>query len=171
MLAQWLRIGIITKPQGVKGELKVQPLTDDPARFLALNQVFLETPGGYQPRRVLSARTDPAGAAYLRLEGVDSRNGAEPLRGLYLCVDRDHAVPLAEDTYFICDLVGCTVYDLNGVARGELVEVLQPPAQDVYVVRGDREWLVPAVAAFVRSVDVQARRVVVDFSQLQEVEA
>jgi 16S rRNA processing protein RimM len=92
------------------------------------------------------------------------------LRGELLYVDRAHAVPLPEDTEFICDLIGCEAFDTAGRRIGALTEVLQPGAHDVYVFDTPAgELLVPALKRVVLSVDVAARRVVLDERALAEV--
>ena len=174
MANKWLRVGLILKPQGVMGEVKVLPLTDDPHRFEAAGTLMLEPTaknGEFTGLSVTSVRIDPKEEfVYLRLEGVNDRNSAEALRDRYLCVDRAHAVRLPRDRYFICDLEGCTVVNLQGETVGVLSQVLQPGAQDVYVVKGAREWLIPAVKAFVKKVDIEAGVITVDTSALEEEE-
>ena len=121
-----IRIGEIVSVHGVKGTLKVLPLTDNPIRFCALAEVELvpkkrggQGSGTY---KVLSA--SPAGnVVLLRLYGVDDRDKAEALRGMFLEIPREKAVKLPENTYFIGDLIGCAVKEENGNLLGTLTEV------------------------------------------------
>ena len=170
MGSEYLRIGWILRPQGVKGELKVQPLTDDPGRFRRLEKVWVETDGQYQPHtpRGVSVRAD---GVYLTLEGIESRNAAEALRGRYLCVDRAHAVKLPKGRYFVCDLLGCAVEDSGGKVLGKLSDILQNGPVDVYVVRTPQggQILFPALKRLLSSVDIESRRIVVDEKVLPEV--
>jgi len=169
---EYLRIGVVLKPQGVKGELKVQPLTDDPHRFAALKEVYIESKnGGHTPVGVasVSVRED---AVYLTLTGVNDRNDAERLRNTYLCVDRSHAVKLPKGRYFVCDLIGCKVVDTNGCELGTLSDVLQTGAADVYAVRGaskDKNFMVPALKKLLHSVDVEAKCIILDAEVLPQV--
>ena len=150
MLTNFLLIGEILKPQGVAGEVKVKPYTDDPDRFLRLKEVFFQEGEAYHPRGVHCSRVND-GFAYLSVEGFDTREAVEKLRGEKLFVDRAHAVPLSEDEVFICDLIGCE-------------------AVDVYVFDTPKgRMLMPALKAAVPTVDVKARKVVLDESKLPEV--
>jgi 16S rRNA processing protein RimM len=169
LLSEYLLIGEITKPQGVGGEVKVQPLTDDPNRFLELNQVYFQSGSTYELRPVLSARVSGE-YAYLSFPGVTDRDKAEALRGQKLYVDRAHAVKLSEDEVFICDLIGCEAVDMQGNAIGTLVDVLQPGTTDVYVFDTPRgRMLMPALKAAIPQVDVKARKIVLDADKLSEV--
>ena len=108
-------------------------------------------------------------AVTLSLSGIESREDAEGLRGLYLCVDRAHAVKLPEGRYFISDLIGCDVYSNDGAHLGRLMEVLQHGAADVYVIKGERSLMTPALKKLLLTVDVPARRIVLDGGVLEEV--
>ena len=168
-LSTHLLIGEVLKPQGIRGEVKVRPITCDPERFYDLEQVFLEKNGRYEPVKVLSARVDKSGA-YLLLEGVADRNEAEKMRGTLLYVDREHAVQLPEDAEFICDLIGCHGADDEGRDLGELVDVMQPGGNDVYVFRGPLgEVLVPALKDVVVRVDVREKQMLFRAKRLNEV--
>ena len=169
MLSEYLLIGEIAKPQGVSGEVKVQPLTDDPNRFLELNQVYFQSGNTYESRPVSGARVSGE-YAYLSFPGVTDRDGAEGLRGQKLYVDRAHAVKLSEDEVFICDLVGCEAVDMQGNVLGTLVDVLQPGVTDVYVFDTPRgRMMMPALKAAIPHVDVKARKIVLNADKLPEV--
>lgn len=169
MLSEYLLIGEITKPQGIAGEVKVQPLTDDPNRFLNLATVFVKAGDAYEERPVASVRV-AGGYAYLAFPGVDGRDKAEAMRGVKLYVDRARAVKLSEDESFICDLIGCRAADTNGNEIGTLADVLQPGGTDVYVFDTPKgRMLMPALKAAIPVVDVAARRIVLDADKLAEV--
>ena len=105
MLSQYLMIGEITKPQGVRGEVKVRPCTCDPERFEGLETVYIEKDGGYAPIKITVNRlgTD---AVFMNVEGVTDRDMAEKLRGTLLYIDRDRAVTLDDDSNCLTDLYG-----------------------------------------------------------------
>ena len=169
MLDQYLVVGEILKPQGVRGELKVRPITCDPMRFAQMKSAYLEEGGVFESVSLRCVRIDPD-AVFLTVEGVKDRDQAEKLRGRLLYVDRAHAVPLPEDTEFICDLVGCRATDDEGGDLGVLTEVLQPGAGDVYVFRGPRgEVLVPALKRAVLAVNVQEKRILLSAQALRQV--
>ncbi len=170
MLSEYLLIGQVLRPQGVKGEVKVRPDTDDPGRFMDLDYAYIQpTPGQYQKVSVSGAWVREQ-FAYLRLQNAQSREEAEAQRDWLLYIDREHAAKLAPDEDFICDLIGCTVETLDGEKLGEVTDVLQRTANDVYVINTDRgEMLLPALKFVVPTVDVKARKIVVDAARLQEV--
>ena len=165
----YLAIGEITRPQGVRGEVKVRPLTSDPARFERLQSVCFESVGAFEARGVEFVRANKD-AVYLRVEGVADRTAAERLRGRLIYVDRAHAVPLGDDEAYIVDLIGCIAFDDAGSDWGALTEVLQPGGNDVYVFHGPRgELLVPALKSVVLEVDTERRRVMLSAAKLREV--
>lgn len=167
MLDNYLAVGTVLKPQGVRGEVKVRPLTNDPDRFFDLKQVFLKRGGTYAPHAVSCTRVHE-GYAYVAFEGVTDRDAAERLRGELLYVDRAHAVQLGEDENFICDLIGCEAVDCAGNGLGRLTDVLQPGANDVYVFDTPRgEMLLPALKEVVLSVDAAQKRMVLDERALE----
>lgn len=164
MGARWIAIAVVTSPHGIRGEVRVRPLTDFPERLKRTASVTLEIDGERRRYELERARPHGRGAYLVKLRGVDDRNAAEALRGVRLEVGEDEVVPLPEGTYYIFELVGSTVYDAGGARLGELVDVIKGGANDVYVVRlGDgTEALIPAVKQVVKTVDVRSRTVVVD---------
>lgn len=164
----YLRAGLILRPHGVHGELKVLPLSDDMERFRSLTHAYLELVHAYEPVGVSKAEIRGKDV-YLSLSGVQDREQAEKLRNVYLCVDRAHARPLPEGEYFISDLVGCEVLDTEGTVHGTLLEVLQTGANDVYVVRGAKTLMIPALKKLLVSVDIQHGRIMLDADVLKEV--
>ena len=169
MLNPYLMIGEITKPQGVRGEVKVRPCTCDPERFEGLTTVYIEKDGGYAPLNVAVNRLG-ADAVFMNVEGVADRDAAERLRGTRLYIDRAHAVQLDEDTNFLADLIGLRGAVSDGRDLGRLTDVLQPGGNDVYVFNGPLgEVLVPALKSVVAKVDLQAGEMLLDGARLDEV--
>lgn len=164
----YLRVGLIARPHGVHGDVKVIPLTDNPERFRELKEAFIENNGAYEPVLVSNARVQPD-AAFVTLSCSKSIEDAERLRNLYLCVDRIHAVRLPEGSYFIADLIGCDVFDSDGNDLGRLTDVLETGANDVYVIEGSRRLLVPALKKLLKSVDIANKRIALDSHTLSEV--
>ena len=169
MLSSYLMIGEITKPQGVRGEVKVRPCTCDPGRFEGLETVYVKEGEAYRPLRVSVTRLGDD-AVYLRVENVADRDAAEKLRGTPLYIDRPHAVQLDEDTTFIADLYGLRGLDDTGRDLGTIVDVMQPGGNDVYVFRGPLgEVLVPALKSVVLGVDLEKGEMRLDGRRLNEV--
>ena len=164
----YIRIGFVQKPQGIKGELKVEMLTDYPERFSDLKRVYIESGNAYESIGVRSAKVR-SDAVYMMFEGICERNGAEALRGKYICVTRDEAVKLPEGRYFISDLIGCEVYDDLGNLLGVLQDVLHTGPVDIYSIKGHKSFMAPAIKSLLISVDIQAKRIVLDAKNLEEV--
>lgn len=169
MLSEYLMIGEITKPQGVRGEVKVRPCTCDPDRFEGLETVYIEKDGGYAPLRVAVNRIGED-AVFMNIEGVADRDAAEKLRGTLLYIDRAHAVALDEDTNFLTDLYGLHGVVSDGRDLGKLTDVMQPGGNDVYVFIGPLgEVLVPALKSVVLKVDLEKGEMLLDGARLDEV--
>lgn len=161
---KWITIGVVTAPQGVRGAVRVRPLTDFPERFHDLKRVFLLKGKDRTESRVAWVKRHTRGLLLLKLEGVDDRDGAESWREAEIQLPREEAVPLPEGAYYIFDLVGSEVALTSGERIGELVDVLTTAANDVYVVRrdGGAELLIPAVRQIVKAIDTSAGRIVID---------
>ncbi len=162
-LRQHLIVGRIVSAHGISGAVRVQSLTDDPARFASLKTCWLldEQEKPVRLLRVLSARTQNAGQVLLQIEGVTDRDMALALRGRLLAVARADAVKLPADHWFVCDLIGCDVFDDREGPVGVVHEVLQHTAQDVFVIRkaGQPDLLFPAIKSILRHVDLTSRRI------------
>lgn len=166
---EYLTIGEILKPQGVRGEVKIRPITCDPYRFEELEYVYFKKGDAYVKKGVSFVRGD-LDAVYLKFDSIDDRNQAEEIRGELLYIDREHAVELDEDENFIVDLIGLKGVDDEGAEYGKLVDVMQPGGNDVYVFRdGRREMLLPALKSVVLKVDLEAREMLLCASRLREV--
>jgi len=157
-----LQIGRIVGTHGIKGEVSVYPLTDDPRRFSILDDCFLVTENN---KAKTSAKA--MGAKYsnnkviLKLDGIEDRDAALALKGRFIAVTRDKAVKLAPNSYFICDLVGCAVIDDESGELGTLADVLQTGASDVYVVKREKnkDLLIPAIKEVIKEVDLPSRTI------------
>ena len=167
-LREYLRIGLIVRPHGVHGAVKLEPLSDSPARFKALKDAFLEQKGVYSAVSVSDVGVKE-NAVYLTLSCSTSPEEAEALRGSYLCVDRAHAVKLPEGVYFVADLMGCSVFDTEGKELGKLTNVFETGATDVYEIKGEKTLLIPALKKLLSEVNVTVRRIVLDAEVLNEV--
>lgn len=161
-MLEYLTIGKIVKTHGIKGELKVYPTTKDIGRYDRLEWVYLV----YKER---FTRYDVEGVRYhknmviLKLKDIDTRNEAEKLIGSLLKVDRDHAIELEEDEYFICDIIGIKVYHVDGTYMGKVTDVISTGSNDVYVVSNvEEEVLIPAIKQYVKQIDVKKGMMVVE---------
>lgn len=159
-----LTVGEVLKPQGIRGELKIKPFTDDAEVFCAFSRVFV----GDTPYKVLSVRTG-GGAVYLGLKGVADRNAAELLRGKEIVIPRDEAPEPEEGRYYVADLLGCDIVTEGGKILGKLKDVRQA-ATDVYTLfDGARDILFPVADGVVLAVDIEAGTITVDEKRFYEV--
>lgn len=162
------RIAQILRPHGVKGEVKVYPLTDDISRFKRLKEAYIERGGQYEPV-IVDASKNVSDAVVLHIEGYSTPEDAQKLRNLYLCVDRDHAVKLPKGTYFVADIIGCRVESTDGTFLGAVTDVFETNANDVYVIEGERKLMVPALKKLLDSVDTDNKLIRLNAEVLSEV--
>lgn len=167
MSADYLRIGLIVRPHGVHGSVKLDPLTDDSRRFHGLKEAYLELHGCYTPVQLVVSSVQPK-AVVMHIQGYDTLEQASELRGKYLCVDRAHAVKLPAYTYFVTDLIGCSVFDTEGTAYGKLTNVYETGANDVYEIENGR-LMVPALKRVLSEVSIGEKRIVFHADVLREV--
>jgi len=144
-----LEAGKIVNTHGLQGEIKIQPWADSPEFLTNFRRFYI----GGGPINVLSAKVHK-GCVIAALEGINDIDGAILLKNKIVCVERA-AAPLEEGRYFVADLVGLRALDAaTGEALGTVSEVLSLPANNVYVVKGERQRLIPAVPEFVEEIDI-----------------
>ncbi len=141
-MEEYLIIGVITNTHGVKGEIKVVPQTNDINRFDLLNDVFI---GSEEEDNVISEYTVQAVRyqqkfVLLKLKGINNMNEALELKGKFIKVRKKDAIKLDSDEFFICDLIGCKVFE-NGQFLGTVIDVIQTGSNDVYVVKNESSHL------------------------------
>lgn len=162
--AGYLAIGRIVAPHGIRGEVKVEVMTDFPERFRPGLRVFLGVGSedlAAQPVKIVAARPHKGGFL-VRLDVAPDRNAAELLRDRYLLIPEADAMKLGEHENYLHDLIGLRVETTDGRFLGELKEVLFTKANDVYVASGpDGEVLLPAIRDVVLQVDLPAQRMIV----------
>ena len=159
-----ITIGVIQKPRGVKGEVKVLPTTDHPERFSLLRRVFLASPAGQRRKAFLKEVRFSQGSVFLRLESFTTPESVEEFRGWEIQIPRDEALPLAEGEYYIFDLVGLEVYTVEGDLVGSVADVKLITGNDLLQVSSPegREILIPFVGEFVKDVDLEAGKIVIE---------
>jgi 16S rRNA processing protein RimM len=157
-----IQLGIVGAPFGVRGWVKLRSHTDPPERLLEHGHLQIGREGAWQSYRV-EQRGRSGGALTVKLTGVEDRDQAAALRGAQICVPRTELPQRDDKDFYRADLIGCEVVNLAGVELGVVQHFLETPAQALMVVRGEREYWVPAVPQHLRRVDLEARRVVVDW--------
>lgn len=161
-MEQFLRVGVISSTHGVRGEVKVFPTTDDPARFRDLKSVILDTGKEHKHLEITGVKFFK-NQVILKFKGYDNINDIEKYKGMDILVSREDAVPLEENENFIVDLIDMTVVTDTGETLGTLVDVMQTGANDVYVVETDqkKEILLPAIRDCILDVNVEEKRMLV----------
>ena len=157
----WVVVGRVLGPWGVRGDLRVEPHSDSRERFSPGSRVYLDG----AETTVLDSRPHRGGLV-VRLEAVPDRNAAEKLKGASLTVPRDQVEPLPDGSYYYFQIIGLSVRTDAGEELGEVREVLATGSNDVYVVRGPAgERLVPALGDVVLDVDLDRGQMTVSLPE------
>ena len=154
-MEQFLQVGVISSTHGIRGEVKVFPTTDEPARFKKLKKVLLDTGKERLELEIQSVKFFKQ-FVIVKFRGIDNINDIEKYKGKSLMVPRQDAVQLEEDEYYIADLIGMEVYT-DGGRFGTLKDVMETGANEVYIIDSDEhgEVLVPAIHDCILDVDVE----------------
>jgi 16S rRNA processing protein RimM len=168
--ADLVTIGRFVRPQGRRGELCLEPLSDHPDRFTSLSRAFVPGPGGGAREVEVTACWPHKGRVVLKLSGVDSIDAAEEYRGLDLCIEESELPKLPAGSYYYHQLQGLLVERPDGSMVGTVKELLElAGAPKVLVVRGEGgETLIPLAEAFIRAVDLAAGRLVAELPEIVE---
>lgn len=151
-----ITIGQVGKPHGVKGEVKVIPLTDDIRRFRRLRYVIIK--GREFKVEFVKLQAD---RAILKLEGIQDPEGLISLKDAYVEVRSEDAVRKKRDEYFIDELKGLEVFDTESKALGSIYDVIQTGANDVYWIQEPEQLLIPAMKNIVVEVSLEKNRVII----------
>ena len=166
MVNDRITIGKVLKPQGIKGEIKVNGLTDDLNRFYALKTCYI---GDIEYS--ISAVRVSAGYVFLYLKGVYDRDGAEALRDQFLEVDREDAVDLPQDRYFICDVLKCSLFFEDGEFVGKMKDVSGNQRVDIYsaTFENGKDVMFPALKDVIVSFEVEKEKIILNKTRFFEV--
>ncbi len=165
---RWIALGVVMGTHGVRGELRVKLHNPESELLYDVAAVQLRAAGSMRPYTVQQVR--PGGKGLLvQLEGVDTVERAQALRGAELCVARSHLPELPEGEFYHCDLEGLTVVDLAGAPQGTVERVLEYPASTVLRVRTDRGPIeVPMREPYLVQIDLETGNLIAD--QLEDLE-
>jgi 16S rRNA processing protein RimM len=157
-----IELGAVGAPFGVRGWVKLHSYTDPPERLLDHRQFQLKL-GGAVRTYAVEADGRSGGTLTVKLEGIEDRDAAQALRGALIGIPRSELPPRGDRDFYRADLVGCEVVNLAGVRLGAVAHFVEIPAHALMVVGGEREYWIPAVPQHLRRVDLEARRIVVDW--------
>lgn len=158
-----IKIGKIVNAVALRGEVKVYHYSDYKERFEELSHIYVENKKNFTEYKIEKVRYQKD-MVILKLKGVDDRNAAEALKERDVFITEEDLRELPEDTFYVRDLIGCAVYDEKEDRNlGEITDVLQNSAQDIYVIKreGGEEVLIPAVKEFVKAIDIDNKKVTV----------
>lgn len=157
-----LEIGQIVNIHGIKGEIKVTPFTNDITRFDDLKEVYVKSKKESKFYKVEGVRYHK-NMVLIKLEGINTPEQADLLRNAYLEVDREHAVPLEEGTYYIVDLIGLEVYTEEGKLLGKVDDIYNTGANDIYVIKDElgKQVLLPGIKDVIKNVDLEGGKITV----------
>ncbi|MDX2031651.1 MAG: ribosome maturation factor RimM [Blastocatellia bacterium] len=158
-----ISIARIARPQGVRGEVIADLLTDFPERFAAIEIAHLRWPDGRVRKLALERARIHKGRVLLKFAGCDDRDEAEAFRDASVLVTREELVELPADTWYDFELVDCEVRTTAGVLLGKVVEIHRYGAAPLLDVRGEgREALIPLAHSICVEIDPANKRIVVD---------
>lgn len=153
MKKEFLEAGKIVTTHGIKGEVKIMPYTDTPELLCEFERLFF---GKDKTELYIERSRVSKNMVIAKIDGIDTVEAAEKYRNKLLYMHRDD-LELDENTFFIQDLIGMEVKDADtDFVYGKITDVLQNGANDVYVIQGDREYLVPAIPDVVISTDIES---------------
>jgi 16S rRNA processing protein RimM len=155
-------IGYILKPQGILGEVKVNPVSQDPKRRKHLKSVYLHKDKNIESYSVQRVRVSDK-YAFIKFAGIDSRDKADLLRNAEILIDAKDLIRPSSDEFFIHDLLNCRVVTQDGTEIGWIKDVVQMPGNDVYVVTNEigDEFLIPAIKQVIQQVDISSKKITI----------
>lgn len=155
-------MGRISAPYAIRGWVRIQTQTEYIDSLLDYPLWYVGRKGQWRPFRLIEGK---AHGQYLlaHLEGMNDRDAAETVMGMEIAVPREDRPAAEEGEYYWDDLIGLDVVNVEGAALGQVTGLLETGAHDVLQIKGERERLVPFVDAYVREVDLAARRIVVEW--------
>ena len=156
-----LEIGQIVNTFGIKGEVKVNPFTDDITRFDELKTVYVKIKGKSELYKIENVKYHK-NMVLVKFKGIDNIETAEKLRNAFLEVDRKDAIPLEEGTYYIVDLIGLDVYTDVGKLLGKVDDIYNTGGKDIYVVKDElgKQILLPGIDEVIKEVILDEKIIV-----------
>lgn len=156
----YYRVGYIAKALGIKGEVKVVPISNIPNRFRSLKDCFIDTGGVRLPVNVESVRPCVRDFVALKFTGYDDADSVAAFKGKYLEVDSDNLAKLKKGQYYVFDIIGCKVFTTDGEFLGEVVDVISRDTYDLFAVKGEKgDIFVPAIKEMVKDIKIAKKTI------------
>lgn len=156
-----LEVGQIVNSYGIKGFLKVVPLVDNNNQFKEFKRLYVQEKNTYKELKIEEIKFSK-NLVLIKAEGIDTIEIATKFKNLYLFAKRED-IKLEKGAHFIVDLIGLEVYTEEGKFLGKLKEVLQPGANDVYVVKNEKneQILIPVIPDVIKNIDIENKKIIV----------
>ena len=155
-------VGKIIGPHGIKGQMKLHSYSGNADTLSAARSVTLKSPAGALHEFTITCFKANSGKFIIGLQGVDDINLVQPFVGNEVCLKRGQLPGLAEDEYYWSDLIGLQVFTDDGTLLGTVADIFETGSSDIYVVRSEgREYLIPAIADVIKTVDPTGGRIVI----------
>ncbi len=160
-MRKMLRVGKIINTHGIKGDLKVLPLTDYAERFEELDWVYMD--GNNEKFYIRNVKYMPT-VVLLSFKGYGDISSVEKFRGKYLLIDESQRRVLPEDTHYIADIIGLDIYTVENEHIGKVKDIIQTGSNEVYVIEdeNDKEILIPAVREFILEICLEEGKIIID---------
>ncbi len=160
-MSNYFVIGKIVNTQGIKGEIRVLPSTDDINRFKLLKEFLVQKKDSLETYEIETVRFHKQ-FVLLKFKGIDNMTDAEKLKNLEIKIPEELALPCEEDEYYIRDLYGLNVFEENGEKLGILEDIIFTGANDVYVIKNENEQiLIPAIKKCIININIQEKTMTV----------
>jgi 16S rRNA processing protein RimM len=158
----YLEIGIITRFQGNKGEVRIKATTDIPERFLDLDFVYLKRGKELKELEIEYIRFHKQ-FVIIKFFAVNSIDEAEKLKNYQILIDKSEKYLLPEDNFYVSDLIDCEVYLESGRYLGILIDVVDTSGTDIFLVQGqDKKYMLPASREMILEIDLENKKIIVD---------
>ncbi len=161
-MEEYFEVGQIVNTSGLKGVIKVKPFTDDIQKFNNFKTIYISIKKELKEFKIQQVRFSK-NMVFLKLEGIDTIEEAENYRNLYLKIKRDKNEKLEENSYYIVDIIGCTVYTDENKELGIITDVFSTGSNDVYVAKDKlgKQILLPAIKQVIKNVDIENKTIIV----------
>lgn len=161
---KYLELGQIVNVKGLKGEVKVNPFTEDNTRFERLPKVFVKKAKGDMKEYSISKVGYNKNQVIIKFKEINTVEEAETLRNSYILVDRDSLEPLPEGVYYIADLIGLDVYTESQEYLGKVDDIFSTGSNDVYVVKNElgKQRLLPGIDEVLKKIDIPNGKIIVN---------
>ena len=158
----WISLGVLTRPHGVRDELRLQPYNKDSDLLLEVPEVKLRLPNGDERIVAFDRARRAQDVLLVKLPEIDDRDAAESMRGAEVLVRRADFPPLEEDEFYVCDIIGASVVAPSGEI-GRVENFVTYPTVEAFVVRGNdgTRFEIPLLDQFVERIDVSAKSITV----------